>query len=302
MNAAIAKATPVPASDPQTGWRNYRTAPFWFIPRPLANKDEVIENLKALIKQWYVDPSAISSTASEVHVAIGEIRFEVNFEYGVVGASAPDSHGGWDNPLGNDYPEKFADAIFDPTCKERYREDFERARMLAGRISDRFQSRLKSAVASGAAHVMARVGSPLAPFDRISPDTWRYFKMRPITEDTDDIPFHDYEFEIETIADGPAGEVLYSVMFAPGSLPKRNPGRPQISHSHVKPIAEFLRVYTRQPRPEELRKKNLMKIAEEKFGTIEDADQRRVWDLVKKDKEFHRSWEGGGASKKPAQK
>ncbi|CAH1672294.1 MULTISPECIES: hypothetical protein [unclassified Chelatococcus] len=308
MNAATAKATPAPASTPQAGWRNCRIAPFWFSPEPLSSEEEVLADISAQLQQFRVHPSAISATTSAVHVLIGKIRFSVDIRDGTVSAWGRDSQGGWDNPLCSGYPDKFEDAFVAPADRERHRDDLEEAKALARYLSELFKGRIKDAAIIGTLHVMARIGSPLAPYERILPDQWRHFKMRPIVQDLyEDISFYDDESDVESEADGPGGAVLYSVMFAPGVVPgvvpKRKPGRPQSSHPLVKPVVGFLiQEHVCKPKPEGWTKKNLLEIAQEKFGTIDPADWNRAWARVKKHKEFHRSWEVGGAPKKPAQK
>ena len=73
---------------------------------------------------------------------------------------------------------------------------------------------------SGAAHIMARKNSVLAPFERVAWDQWQFFRL----DECDDHPpvpmvWHDprdWAARLPSTATGPTGERLYSIYVAPG--------------------------------------------------------------------------------------
>jgi hypothetical protein len=77
------------------------------------------------------------------------------------------------------------------------------------------------AIESGAAHLMARPESVLAPFERLAWDQWRWFKLEkdfepfPICEEWRSLP----TTALPTTAIGPDGERLYSIYVGPGDAP-----------------------------------------------------------------------------------
>jgi hypothetical protein len=87
------------------------------------------------------------------------------------------------------------------------------------------QLRFADCVRSGAAHLMARKHSPLAPFERIHLDQWRNFKVDEDKSEKeknvwcDPRPRPDDPFVVtpEKNATAPNGEKLYSIYVAPGA-------------------------------------------------------------------------------------
>jgi hypothetical protein len=93
------------------------------------------------------------------------------------------------------------------------------------------QSRLADCVKEGAALIMARHGSVLAPFERVWPDQWAYFKVTTHSANRClDDPWYDPKLERYDPCDyvapactavGSNDERLYSIHVAPGKLRAR---------------------------------------------------------------------------------
>jgi hypothetical protein len=78
-----------------------------------------------------------------------------------------------------------------------------------------------AAVENGTAHVMARKNSPFAPFARIFPTQWQYFKLDELLGDSQDLaqmvfPWAGPCSKQGSTATGPAGERLFAIHVAPG--------------------------------------------------------------------------------------
>ena len=91
----------------------------------------------------------------------------------------------------------------------------------------------REALITGSAHIMARESTVLAPFERVAPDQWQYFKLDEpgaavtswemqysdfIKPDPLILPWFDPRkcgWELST-ATGPSGEKLYAIHVAPG--------------------------------------------------------------------------------------
>jgi hypothetical protein len=88
------------------------------------------------------------------------------------------------------------------------------------------QDKLAYCVERGAAHIMARQNSPLAPFERVQPDQWVYFTLDSAPSSGKNVPWCDPRLACEegvapesvptSNATGPNGEKLYSIHIAPG--------------------------------------------------------------------------------------
>jgi hypothetical protein len=91
-----------------------------------------------------------------------------------------------------------------------------------------WHSNFVEAVRTGAAHIMARKKSVLAPFERVTWDQWQFFRLdevddRPPAEMYDPLNgsgrWHDprgWSGHAPSTATGPSGERLYSIYVAPG--------------------------------------------------------------------------------------
>jgi hypothetical protein len=93
-------------------------------------------------------------------------------------------------------------------------------RRLASHFYFKVEVGLERAVASGAAHIMARKNSPLAPFDRVFSDQWHFFSL-----DKDKAGFSFGDVYAPNSATGPQGEKLYAIHVAPGELSSDDPKR-----------------------------------------------------------------------------
>jgi hypothetical protein len=98
-------------------------------------------------------------------------------------------------------------------------------RNLTGSITKEFSWKLQRCLRLGAAHLMARKNTILAPFERITWEQWQYFKLTPEKKELAS-PYesvrdfsHDYDSrDLSSSAKGPAGETLYSIHVAPGEF------------------------------------------------------------------------------------
>jgi hypothetical protein len=85
-------------------------------------------------------------------------------------------------------------------------------------------SNFVKAVRSGAAHIMARKNSVLAPFERVTWDQWQFFRLDVQPPRTLEVPawcdprepFWSRHAGISITAIGPTGERLYAIYIAPG--------------------------------------------------------------------------------------
>jgi hypothetical protein len=94
---------------------------------------------------------------------------------------------------------------------ELHRED-------AGTVFEHFRSTFLSSLSSGAAHIMARRNTVLAPFERVTWDQWQYFTLKDVDPSSQD---GDFTHEPNrprgpSTAVGPTGEKLYAIYIAPG--------------------------------------------------------------------------------------
>jgi hypothetical protein len=146
--------------------------------RALIAAGEILMNINAKTAHLFVSP--IAKTTPFVNVDLTNDR---------VGAEA-----GWSNLVNIDAPAA----------------DWHRR--LASHFYFNVQVVLERAIASGAAHIMARKNSPLAPFDRVFRDQWHFFIL-----DKDKAGFSFAGEYIPNSATGPQGEKLYAIHVAPGA-------------------------------------------------------------------------------------
>jgi hypothetical protein len=140
-------------------------------------------------------------------------------------------------------------------------------------ILDFSQVDFGNAITSGAAHIVARKNTILAPFERVTWDQWRYFRL-----DNDEPPrrgfaWHDPEWSFvdsldrwpRSTATGPAGEKLYAIHVAPGVVAESG-GRP--ADKCLQWLLQLLRKYPeRQPKP-------ISKLADEAMAMFPGLSKR----------------------------
>jgi hypothetical protein len=122
-------------------------------------------------------------------------------------------------------------------------------RWLLERLFSSWHGNLVQAVRSGAAHIMARKNTVLAPFERITWEQWHLFRLDaepqgaledPAWCDPRD-PYWSRHTGISTTASGPAGERLYAIYIAPGVPGTESGGREEAPDE---PCCNLILVYS----------------------------------------------------------
>jgi hypothetical protein len=93
-------------------------------------------------------------------------------------------------------------------------------RQLLKRLFWSWERNFAEAIKSGAAYIMARKGSVLAPFERITWNQWQYFQVSPVPRKQKkwgDPAIPDWSrHDVPETAFGPTDERLYEIHIAPG--------------------------------------------------------------------------------------
>jgi len=143
---------------------------------------------------------------------------------GFVGMTAKaGSSGGWF--LSNRHPDFLAAPSWDKGIPETDKDAAFVHKIMLTDLFRRLRANFAWAIEFGAAHVMARPRSVLAPFERIAWDQWRFFKQeidylevleRPVAWQDARIPSFILAEMLPATAISPDGERLYSIYVAPG--------------------------------------------------------------------------------------
>jgi hypothetical protein len=147
---------------------------------------------------------------------------------------------------------------------------------------------LERAIASGAAHIMARKNSPLAPFDRVFSDQWHFFSL-----DKDKAGFSFAGAYSPNSATGPQGEKLYAIHVAPGEHSSDDPKR-QCEEWLVQLMRQSL---DRSPKPLEA----LAEDAVERYRGLSKRAFRKCLDAAQA-RTGNQRWSDPGAPKKSRHK
>lgn len=161
---------------------------------------------------------------------------------------------------------------------------------------------LADAVRSGAAHLMARKNSVLAPFERVTWDQWHFFRLdddhNPRSKIWYDPRNPDWELAWRgpCSATGPAGERLYGLHIAPGVV--KNDDGLTAEEKCQQWLRGMLRDHPeRPPRPLE----GLAKEAVSLFGGLSKRGFLRCYSYAQKET-GNRNWSRPGAPPKSPQK
>jgi hypothetical protein len=149
----------------------------------------------------------MSEDKDEVRIRVGNVCLIIEVptaEFSVMSTTNPADEMDWgetivDNgrtPSGS--PDQFLKQFSIARIKSKYEASAINALRLAESLIDRFAFGFESALRNGDAIIFARAGSPLAAFERIKFDQWRYFRRRGLGT-----------------AEGPHGEKLYSIHIKP---------------------------------------------------------------------------------------
>jgi hypothetical protein len=141
------------------------------------------------------------------------------------------------------------------------------------------QSNFGTAIISGAAHIMARKDTVLAPFERVTWDQWQYFRLdkeRPEKEKEKEYARSDWHdprriisisvFDPPSTATGPAGEKLFAIHIAPGVAAES--GDRSGPHEDEEKYRQWLYAKATIPNQSTLRRPALLKIARSKFPRL----------------------------------
>ena len=160
-------------------------------------------------------------------------------------------------------------------------------------------------VESGAAQIMARKNSILAPFERITWDQWQFFKLNPVARlpETFKKWWHDprsayYSRNAQTFntATGPSGETLYVIYIAPGKPSAESTARQNDPEEKCwQWLLQLMQDYPdRAPKPLEI----LAEDATVLFPGLSKRGFRRCFYIAKRET-GNGNWSKAGAPKKP---
>jgi hypothetical protein len=198
-----------PPDEPQEDWLTIGKAIFYFIPEYTGRGQQWVDTVMTKarrfidnIKGWQFEPQDDEKLLFRAGSLDLTIRPEAE-SFSLYAAASTDT--GLFEPIFEEQeylycsPQDFLRQCKTLHLKEEYLSDGEVLYKVGGILAIGFEW-LDTAITDGEAMVMARKGSPFAPFSRIHSDQWRYFRM---SED------------IRALAEGPRGEKLFSVFIAP---------------------------------------------------------------------------------------
>jgi hypothetical protein len=171
---------------------------------------------------------------------------------------------------------------------------------LAGFVFDHFREAVSKCLNRGAAYIMARKNTVLAPFERITWDQWQYFTVEKPkrTHEEWDIS-HDYWSEALLTATGPAGERLFALHIAPGSPSAADSSAETAAEKKCQHWLEKLLHEFPNRQPKSL--KDLAKDAALKFPALSKRGfSRCLWRA--QEQTGNRKWSRAGALPKSLQK
>lgn len=166
-----------------------------------------------------------------------------------------------------------------------------------------WQRNFARAVEDGAAHIMARKGSVLAPFERITWNQWQYFQVSPAPrkkEKWGDPAIPDWRrHNLISTALGPTDERLYEIHIAPGVNRSKSDARNRSpEESCLEWLTELIHQYPdRPPKPRDA----LAEEALSKFPGLKKSAFFRCFGLVQLQAQNH-SWSQPGRFPKSPQK
>lgn len=180
----------------------------------------------------------------------------------------------------------------------------------AGAIFDHFREQFLRCLKVGAARIMARKNTVLAPFECIGWDQWQYFTLEeqtPLDEQEMDgwsLPLPDFSHNsvgllLSATATGPAGEKLYAIHIAPGvaSVVESIEGRDAEKKCQQWVLGLMRQFPERPPKP----LPELAKEACSKFPGLSERGFRRAFSITQA-QTGNQSWSKAGRLPKSRQK
>jgi hypothetical protein len=149
----------------------------------------------------------------------------------------------------------------------------------------------------GAAHIMARKHSVLAPFERITISQWQHFRLKPPTRRPEKSEWgNPQSLYLPSIALGPADESLYEIYIAPGVNRSKSDARNRSPEENcLEWLAELIHRYPdRPPKPRDA----LAQEALSKFPGLKQNGFLRCFALVQV-RTQNQSWSKPGRPKSP---
>lgn len=166
---------------------------------------------------------------------------------------------------------------------------------LLQRLFWEWQSNFVQAIKVGAAYIMSRKNSILAPFERVTWDQWQYFRLKRIEAPHPRVWHDPREDFLLWTAIGPAGEKLYDIHIAPG---RERPSSLTLEEKCRQWLTRMMQEYPDRP-PLPLR--DLYKEAVSRFPGL---SQRAFFRCVSEAQAFteNRQWSEAGRPPKSPQK
>jgi hypothetical protein len=170
-------------------------------------------------------------------------------------------------------------------------------RQLLKRLFWSWERNFAQALESGAAHIMARKGSVLAPFERITWNQWQYFRLEqlaPPQEKWGDPKLRSWERDdLPSTACGPTDERLYEIHIAPGVNKGDRSRKNDPEKKCLQWLVELIHDYPdRQPKRRDL----LAQEAVSKFPRLTLNRFLRCWTLAQEQTQNH-NWSQAGRLK-----
>jgi hypothetical protein len=167
-------------------------------------------------------------------------------------------------------------------------------RCLLKQLFASWKSSFNRALYRGAAHIMARKHSVLAPFERITFKQWQYFRLERKRQPQKDEWGNPRLFYLPDAAFGPTDERLYEIHIAPGvNRPKSDARNRSPEESCLEWLAELIDRYPdRPPKPRD----TLAQEALPKFPGLTQNGFYRCFTLVQVHAQNH-SWSKPGRPK-----